>query len=108
MLDGSYLLVALYPPAVLLAVALSLFLASTTVIEQSIDIVTAIRGEISEPEPEPEPEQDAEQMRLVVISAGSIAVIGTLLLGGIVTCSRSRQTDKKRRRSSVNDSSRRD
>ena len=39
--------------AVLAAVALSLFLATTTVIEQGIDITNAIRDRNAEPEPEP-------------------------------------------------------
>ena len=90
--------------AVLFAVALSLFLASTTVIEQSINIVTGIRSDSSEPEPEPEPEpqEDAAQIRLVVIIAGSIALLGTMVSTGVVIFSRSQRADTKRRRSSVN------
>jgi hypothetical protein len=89
---------------VLFAVALSLFLASTTVIEQSINIVTGMRAGSTEPEPEPEPEphDDAAQIRLIIITAGSIALLGTLMSAGVVIFSRSQQSDAKRRRSSVN------
>ena len=91
--------------AMLLAVALSLFLAANTIIERSIDAVNAIRSDEGadqpepEPEPEPEPPEDLPQTVTVVAVAGGLAVLGTLALAVVVRLSR---RPAKPRKSSVN------
>ena len=89
----------------LLAVALSLFLAANTIIERSIDAVNAIRSDEGEdqpepePEPEPEPPEDLPQTVTVVAVAGGLAVLGTVALAVVVRLSR---RPAKPRKSSVN------
>ena len=91
--------------AMLLAVALSLFLAANTIIERSIDAANAIRSDEGEdqpepePEPEPEPAEDSPQTVTVVAIAGGLAVLGTLALAVVVGLSR---RAAKPRKSSVN------
>ena len=91
--------------AMLLAVALSLFLAANTIIERSIDAVNAIRSDegadqpAPEPEPEPEPPEDLPQTVTVVAVAGGLAVLGTVALAVVVRLSR---RPAKPRKSSVN------
>ena len=93
--------------AMLLAVALSLFLAANTIIERSIDAVNAIRSDEGadqpeperEPEPEPEPPEDLPQTVTVVAVAGGLAVLGTVALAVVVRLSR---RPAKPRKSSVN------
>ena len=91
--------------AMLLAVALSLFLAANTIIERSIDAVNAIRSDEGadqpepEPEPEPEPPEDLPQTVTVVAVAGGLALLGTVALAVVVRLSR---RPAKPRKSSVN------